>query len=1110
MLRAQDFEKLGSFYLGRVLGPDGAPTETPLLYDAKDLTTHAVCLGMTGSGKTGLCIALLEEAAIDGIPALAIDPKGDLGNLLLTFPALRAEDFAPWVDPAEAARNGQTPAAYAASVAERWRKGLADWGEEPSRIQALRDAAELALYTPGSSAGRPLRLLRSFEAPPAALAADADGLRERLQATVAGLLALLGLDADPVQSRESVLLQNVVAHAWNAGRSLELAELIRAVQSPPFERVGVFDLETFYPAKERGALALRLNNLLASPSFGAWREGDPLDIAKLLYTPAGRPRLAVLSIAHLSEGERMFFVTSLLSELVAWMRAQPGTESLRAVLYMDEIFGYFPPTANPPSKPPMLTLLKQARAHGLGVVLATQNPVDLDYKGLANTGTWFLGRLQTERDKARVLEGLEGASAASGAAFDRGALERTLAGLGARRFLLHNVHEDAPVCFESRWALSYLRGPLSREQIRVLCAQAPAPAEPAPRAAPGVTPAAPGGERPQLAAGIEERFFAPSSPVAAGVPLLYEPALLATASVRYVSAGAGLDSWQTIALCAPLTEDSASAPWESRVELPDAKPNLESAPQPGARFAPLPALAARPASYPRWSEMLETALVRDRALVLRECKPLRAISLPGESEGAFRVRLADRLRESRDQELERLRKAWAPKLAALEERVRRARERTAREQDQYASKKLETAVSIGASVLGALFGRKLASATNANRAASVARSASRAAREREDVTRAEETAEVLAQARTELEAQFQAELERVRGAGGVEQLELTELRVAPRKSDVSVDRLLLAWIPRVASLLVVLALGSACAPSDPVSQAAKSQLNRQAMIEAQYKADLEAHQKKAAAGEVASMRALGEIYFTGTGVPPDHAQAARWYTQAAERGDVESAYRLGVFCDFGTGVPKDPVAAVRWLRKAAEAGHAKAQSKLAAMLAQGRGATKDDTEASRWYLAAAEQGEVDAQSAIALRYDTGLGIAENASEAMRWYRAAAQHGSALDQYQVGFHYDMGIGVKEDDFEAEDWYLRAANDGNLADAQYALGVLYSGGARQNPIEACKWLEIASRVSYPGARRALQDAQMLLDRREAEQCHKLAEDWIARREKGKDTKATAPSS
>ena len=811
MFRADDYEKLGSFFLGRVLAADGAPTDAPLLYDAKDLTTHAVCVGMTGSGKTGLCLALLEEAAIDGIPALAIDPKGDLGNLLLTFPALRPDDFAPWIDPAEAARAGQTPADFAKAVAERWRQGLADWGQEPARIQKLRDAVDIAIYTPGSTAGRPLRLLRSFDAPPAALASDAEAVRERLQAAVSSLLALLGLDADPIQSRESILLQNIVNAAWQAGQNLDLASLIRAIQAPPFERVGVFDLESFYPAKERMALAMNLNNLLASPSFGAWLEGEPLDIARLLYTPEGKPRLTVLSIAHLSDGERMFFVTQLLSELIAWMRAQAGTQSLRALLYMDEIFGYFPPTANPPSKPPMLTLLKQARAYGVGIVLATQNPVDLDYKGLANTGTWFLGRLQTERDKLRVLEGLEGASTTTGKPFDRAAMERTLAGLGNRKFLMHNVHEDAPTLFESRWALSYLRGPLTREQIRKLtqgsvpvASAVPVAATPSTQvvgappvaASASTAPATPApSPRPTLPTGIEERFAAPP-PGGTSRALVYVPTLFATASAHYVHAPAKLDAWQSLAISAPLGEESADAPWDALSEL-SGKPAFAAAPEPGASFAPLPALAQRPPSYPRWAKMLESRLLQSRPLTVYQCSALKAFSNAGESLGDFRVRLRDRHHQSRDLDLEKLRQKWAPKLAALQERHRRSLERADREKDEYTSKKLESAVSLGASVLGALFGRKLASATNIGRAASVAKSVGRAARQREDIERAEEGADTIAAQLKEHESQFQAEVDALRAGGDAEQLEITEITISPRKADLGIDSLILLWTPRI-------------------------------------------------------------------------------------------------------------------------------------------------------------------------------------------------------------------------------------------------------------------------------------------------------------------------
>jgi hypothetical protein len=394
-----DYEKLGAFYLGKRYDIEtGTTTEDLILYDSKDLTTHAMCVGMTGSGKTGLCISLLEEAAIDNIPTIAIDPKGDLGNLMLRFPKLRPADFEPWIDPGEASRKAMTIPEYAAVRANLWKKGLKSWQQDGQRIQKLCDTADVNIYTPGSEAGLPISILRSLTAPPQEILNDADALRERIGGTTSGLLALLGIDAPPLQSREHILIAAVIDRAWRANRSLDLPNLIREISDPPFEKLGVFDVESFYPSKNRFELAMSLNNLLASPDFAAWMTGEPLDIAELLHTPEGRPRISILAIAHLSDAERMFFVTILLNEVIAWMRTQPGTGSLRAILYMDEIFGFFPPTANPPSKTPMLTLLKQARAFGLGVVLATQNPVDLDYKGLANMGTWFVGRLQTERD----------------------------------------------------------------------------------------------------------------------------------------------------------------------------------------------------------------------------------------------------------------------------------------------------------------------------------------------------------------------------------------------------------------------------------------------------------------------------------------------------------------------------------------------------------------------------------------------------------------------------------------------------------------------------------------------------------------------------------------
>ncbi|MEP6742749.1 MAG: DUF87 domain-containing protein, partial [bacterium] len=408
----ENFEKLGAFYLGRPYDlKKKKPKDGIILYDSKDLVTHAVCVGMTGSGKTGLCIALLEEAAIDGVPAIVIDPKGDLSNLLLTFPDLKSEDFAPWINEEEAGKKGVSTSEYAAQQAELWRKGLADWGQDGARIQKLKNAADFRIYTPGSNAGLSVSILKSFAAPPAALRDDTEAMRERVSTTATSLLGLLGIDADPIKSRAHILLSNILNSAWSASHDLDIAALIQQIQTPPMTKVGVMDLDSFFPSKDRFELAMSLNNLLAAPGFSSWMEGEPLDVQQLLHSPEGKPRVSIFSIAHLNDAERMFFVSLLLNQTLGWMRSQSGTTSLRAILYMDEIFGFFPPVANPPSKVPLLTLLKQGRAFGLGVVLVTQNPVDLDYKGLSNTGTWFIGRLQTERDKARVLEGLEGVAA---------------------------------------------------------------------------------------------------------------------------------------------------------------------------------------------------------------------------------------------------------------------------------------------------------------------------------------------------------------------------------------------------------------------------------------------------------------------------------------------------------------------------------------------------------------------------------------------------------------------------------------------------------------------------------------------------------------------------
>lgn len=799
-----DYEKLGLFYLGRPLDDAGQPLATPLLYDARDLVTHALCVGMTGSGKTGLCLALLEEAAIDGIPAIAIDPKGDLGNLLLAFPELRAQDFRPWIEESEAARAGQTPDEFAAATAERWRAGLASSGQPPERIGRFKDSCEVAIYTPGSSAGLSLSLLKSFTPPPVSTSSDPDLLRERVLGTVSGLLGLLGIEADPIQSREHILFSLLFERAWSEGRALTLADLVREVQTPPIERVGVLDLESFFPSKERGALALRLNNLLASPGFQAWMQGDALDIQKLLWTSAGKPRIAILSIAHLSDAERLFFVTLVLEELVAWMRAQSGTTSLRALLYMDEIFGYFPPTANPPTKTPLLTLLKQGRAFGLGCVLATQNPVDLDYKGLANCGTWFLGRLQTERDKLRVLDGLEGASASAGASFDRARMERTLAGLAKRTFLLHNVHAEEPRLFQTRWALSYLRGPLTKSQIATLMqtrkagppsvSTLPTPRVPLVSATP--TPAASTPEpapstsaRPPAPAGVPE-FFLP--PVRAGVAR-YAPALLGEARVHFVDAKRGVDAWQSLALLAPLTPDGGN-PWEAASDFDDLDA-LAREPQEGASFDPLPAEAQRARTFDSWSKSLALYLYGARELTLLACPSLKLVSRPGEPRSDFLARVRLAAREGRDRELVKLEAKYAPRVASANDKIRRAEERQRRETSQYEQQKSQSMISVGASLLGALFGRKLASAANVGRATTAARGLSRAAREKEDLASAADALRAAKEELIALELAFQEDAEELGGLPEPAALGLLDVAVKPRKADTVVERVALVWVP---------------------------------------------------------------------------------------------------------------------------------------------------------------------------------------------------------------------------------------------------------------------------------------------------------------------------
>jgi hypothetical protein len=814
-----DYEMPASFYLGKKYQLNGRQLlEDKVLYDAKDLTTHAMCVGMTGSGKTGLCLALLEEAALDGIPAICIDPKGDLGNLLLTFPELSPADFEPWVDPGEASRKGQTVPDFAAQTADQWRKGLKSWDQDPERIGRLKEAVDIAIYTPGSNAGIPMTVLKSFDAPPAEVVADNEIFRERISGAASALLTLMGIDADPLSSREHILLSNIFDHTWRQGQHLDLAMLIRSIQKPPMDKIGVFDLDSFYPANDRMKLAMSLNNLLASPTFAGWLEGQPLDIKSLLYTSQGKPRMSIISIAHLSDTERMFIVTILLNELLSWIRTQPGTSSLRALFYMDEVYGYFPPTAKPPSKPPMLVLLKQARAFGLGVVLATQNPVDLDYKGLANIGTWFLGRLQTQRDKDRIIEGLEGASAQQGVKFDRSAMSEILAALGSRVFLMHNVHDDGPTVFQSRWAMSYLRGPLSRQQIQLLmesrrqqwsnsrpqsassaatvsstkpAVNTQVPSDGDPEDSSGSINSSSVGSRPIVPNDVNERFWIGSKSPADGAKVVYRPALLATVACRYVHAASKLDQYHEKSL---LWTDNGEAPedlWREAVELPPNRLELAKSPEEGIAFDEVPGAWLNAKHHRKWQKDLADELYRNRPIQLFLCKELGKTSMPGQDEVDARIAWTQEIRELRDQEKAKLQQKYARELQSLENKIRTAQQRLEKQKAQYDKEKWGSILDIGTTVLGKLMGNRV----TASRTMTAGRSVARAAEKRTGMGLAEESLESLLNERAELEMQCENDIQELKNKLSPEGLTLQPIEVRCRKSDIKIDQMCLVWIP---------------------------------------------------------------------------------------------------------------------------------------------------------------------------------------------------------------------------------------------------------------------------------------------------------------------------
>lgn len=793
----ETYEKLGTFYLGREYDIANKQLQDDLvLYDSKDLVTHGVVLGMTGSGKTGLCLALLEEAAMDGIPVIAIDPKGDIANFLLTFPELTGSSFEPWVNEEDARKKSMDIPQYAEAQASLWEKGLGEWGQSAERIRQLRSKVDVTVFTPGSSAGIPVSILASLAAPGEEVLEDHEIFNEKIQGAVTSLLSLAGVEGDPIQSPEHVFLANIFSQCWQHSQDVTLESLIQMVQNPPFKQIGVVSVNDFLPEKKRVDLAMKLNNLIASPSFATWLQGVPLDIQQMMYTPEGKPRVSIFSIAHLSDTERMFFVSLLLNQMLGWMRAQSGTTSLRGMLYMDEIFGYLPPTANPPSKKPMMILLKQARAFGLGILLATQNPVDLDYKALSNIGTWWLGRLQTERDKQRVLDGLEGAASSQNASFNRQDIEKLLSSLGNRVFLMNNVHEDHPVVFNVRWVMTYLRGPLSRNQLKSLMdprreefekLMAPKRARKTMGAAMATSEGSSGetesltGMKPSLPEGIEE-FFDPE----ADLGVVYQPKVLRSAIVQIADTKRKISGKLTVTQVCPIDLRTGRMNWDQGEEVDFG--TLDRNPVKEASYTPLPPNLQKSATWKSVGKDFVDWIYVHQEIEVVHSPLLDAYANLGESEADFRIRLTQNLREKRDSAVEELRAKLGKQAKSIEDKATRAMQKLDTQKAQSTSSMVSTAVTVGSSLLGMFFGRKGrgVSASSVSKVSSMMRENREAAIAEQEVERY----------RGELQALDQLladETQKIRDQYDADALTFEKVKLQPMKKNITPQNVGVYW-----------------------------------------------------------------------------------------------------------------------------------------------------------------------------------------------------------------------------------------------------------------------------------------------------------------------------
>ena len=778
-----DYEKLKLFYIGKQK-IDG--NYMPFVYQNKDLLTHAAIIGMTGSGKTGLGITILEEATIDNIPSIIIDPKGDMTNLLLTFPNLSASDFEPWIEEQEAQNNQKTVQEFAQEKATLWKKGIERDFQDISRIQKLKDSADFTIYTPGSDAGVQVSILSSFKAPSIEVLEDNELLVSLITSTVSSILALIE-EKNESTSKESILLSSIFMNYFKEQKDLSIEELINLIVTPPFSKIGVFDLETFFAQSDRLKLALKLNTIIANPSFQTWIEGEALDISNMLYDENGKAKVSIFSIAHLNDSQRMFFVSILLNQMVAWMRRQEGTTSLKAMLYMDEIFGYFPPLGNPPSKQPMLTLLKQARSFGVGIVLSTQNPVDIDYKGLSNIGTWFIGRLQTKQDIQRVIDGL---SSASEDGLNKAEIAALLTNLEKRNFLVSNVNEDGIKVFETRWALSYLKGPIPKDGIKKLMQQKKSAKKSS--ILEKNTIQAPiniekGISKPILISNIGEKYLYTSQ----NSTYYMQPYLLCSSNIRFVNATKGIDQEEFVSYKFYLDENMKNINFDEKEELLDDR--FDEKEKVHSIYYEVPQFIQNQRDLKAVEKDFVDYLYRSSKLTLFKNDVLKISSKQHESLVDFKIRVHDRLNERVDEQLEQLKLKFQKENEAFELKISKLYEKLQKEQREATSSTTDTLISIGTSILGAFFGGRTTSASTIGKVASSAKGASKILKERNDIKLVENEILLAQEQMDNLKTTLENEIEKINQANNISNFEIEEIYVTPRRTDIYNIKLELLW-----------------------------------------------------------------------------------------------------------------------------------------------------------------------------------------------------------------------------------------------------------------------------------------------------------------------------